>query len=49
MLRYVGLQQEDGSGLRTEDLVEMIDCQGAGYGVNRPEEIGESKTCGTFS
>ena len=41
MLRYVGLQQEDGSGLRTEDLVEMTDCQGAGYGVNTPGEIGK--------
>ena len=42
-INNVGLPQEDGSGLRTEDLVEMTDCQGAGYGVNTPEEIGKVK------
>ena len=41
MLRYFGLQKEDGRGLSVDDLnVDMTDFVGAGYGVSTQDEIG---------
>ncbi|XP_072044970.1 uncharacterized protein [Amphiura filiformis] len=40
MLRYVGLQQEDGTGLQSEDIYNAIDGPiGEGYGISTQQEL----------
>ncbi|XP_072024368.1 uncharacterized protein [Amphiura filiformis] len=39
MLRYVGLQEADGSGLSVEDICHMTEHLGAGFGKTTQEEL----------
>ena len=40
MLRYVGLQRSDGTGVLQEDICHMTEYLGAGHGKATREEIG---------